>query len=107
MASPMESEFPHHWRAILWWDEFAVDTVPGSPNYGKALPNRTLADQKDIIEHRHWLGQPLGPYTRLYDDAEFAPGKASQHHDFNQGLDGFAKNRQSAASRARHHNLRR
>jgi hypothetical protein len=51
-----------------WWDEFAVDVVPGSINFGKAVNPTDLAARKT---HRNWLGKPLGKFKRIYDLAVF------------------------------------
>ncbi len=55
-----------------WWDEYAVDVVPGSPNFGKAVAKTDLAG---IYNHRGWLGRPLGNFTRVYSDASFAANR--------------------------------
>ncbi len=36
-----------------WWDEYAVDVVPGSPNFGKAIAKNNVSA---IHTHRGWLG---------------------------------------------------
>ncbi|MBA3565173.1 MAG: hypothetical protein H0W33_14445, partial [Gammaproteobacteria bacterium] len=53
-----------------WWDEYAVDVTPGSPNYGTAVPK---SDVSRVHQHRGWLGRPVAPFTRVYDDTKFAP----------------------------------
>jgi hypothetical protein len=58
-----------------WWDEYAVDVRRDSPNYGRAIasnPNNEAA----VRSHKGWLGRPLGPHERVYDDATFAPGRS-------------------------------
>ena len=55
-----------------WWDEYAVDVVPGSPTYGHAIPS-TPEDESLIRSHRGWMGFPLGPRYRVYDPVVFAP----------------------------------
>jgi len=54
-----------------WWDEFAVNTERGSPDFGKAVPKSDVAA---VRKHRGWLGQPLGRYSRLYNSDNFQPG---------------------------------
>jgi hypothetical protein len=56
-----------------WWDEYAVDVDAGSPRYGEAIRKWNVAD---VRRHRNWLGQPLGEFMRIYDDAAFLPGKS-------------------------------
>ena len=59
--------------ADAWWDEYAVDVVAGSPNYGKAVAK---TDFTGIYNHRGWLGRPLGNFTRVYSDASFATSRS-------------------------------
>ena len=56
-----------------WYDEYAVNVTPGSSNFGKAV-NKT--DIAGIQQHNGWLGQPLGPFKRIYEDANFAATKS-------------------------------
>lgn len=48
-----------------WYDEFAINVLPDSPEYGAAL----AANDPQIHKHRGWMGRPLGPRKRLYNDA--------------------------------------
>ncbi|WP_295578827.1 putative glycoside hydrolase [uncultured Lamprocystis sp.] len=57
-----------------WWDEYAVDIVPGSPTYGRAIAS-TPNNEALIRRHRGWMGFPQGPRYRIYDDATFAPAR--------------------------------
>lgn len=56
-----------------WWDEYAVDVDENSPTYGEAIPSYDFGAAR---AHRGWLGQPLGPFKRQYDDAQFAPARS-------------------------------
>ncbi len=58
--------------ADAWWDEYAVDANPNSPNFGTAVDKDNLAQ---IHAHKGWLGDPLGKFTRVYDSAQFAKSK--------------------------------
>lgn len=58
-----------------WWDEYAVDVDPDSPNYGKAIAS-TPWNEAAVRSHKGWLGRPLGPHERVYDDATFAPWRS-------------------------------
>lgn len=55
-----------------WYDEYAVDTVAGSPNYGKAL---STTDTTHLISHKGWLGRPIGVHRRVIDPALFSTNK--------------------------------
>jgi len=55
-----------------WWDEYAVDVVPGSATFGQAIASNPR-DESLIRRHRGWMGFPLGPRYRLYDPVSFAP----------------------------------
>ncbi len=55
-----------------WFDEYAVDVKKGSSGYGRAI-NKSNAAQ--VRQHMGWLGEPLGPFKRVYNDATFAPDK--------------------------------
>ena len=50
-----------------------MDVTPGSSNFGKAV---SKSDIDGIHQHRGWLGQPLGPFKRIYEDADFAATKS-------------------------------
>jgi hypothetical protein len=56
-----------------WYDEYAVNMTRGSTNFGKAINKN---DIDGIQQHNGWLGQPLGPFKRVYADADFAPTKS-------------------------------
>ncbi|MCI0559471.1 MAG: hypothetical protein MN733_13335, partial [Nitrososphaera sp.] len=34
------------------------------------------SDESQVRRHKGWMGQPLGPRVRVYDDATFAPGNS-------------------------------
>jgi hypothetical protein len=55
-----------------WWDEYAVDLTPGG-NYGRAVAK---SDVDGVHQHRGWLGAPLGPFRRQYDEAAFAASRS-------------------------------
>lgn len=59
----------------MWYDEYAVDVTRGSPNFGNAI-TATPDDEARTRAHLGWLGEPLGPRTRIYSDSEFAPQQA-------------------------------
>ena len=58
-----------------WYDEFAVDVNPKSPNYGRAVASNP---QNEALTRMHggWLGMPLGARQRVYDDASFSPDRS-------------------------------
>ena len=58
-----------------WYDEFAVNVTPGSPQYGHAVA-RNATNESAIRSHLGWLGNPQGRHTRIYDDAKFASNKS-------------------------------
>jgi hypothetical protein len=65
-----------NWHVVdPWWDEYAVDVVPGSPNYGRAVASDPQ-NEAAIRSHSGWMGFPLGPRERIYDLAAFAPGRS-------------------------------
>ena len=71
----------------VWWDEYAVDVRPGSANFGKAVRK---GDIDGIHQHRGWLGKPIAPFRRVYNDADFAPAKSLiGANTFDQGLNGW------------------
>jgi hypothetical protein len=77
-----------------WWDEFAVDVVPGSSNYGSAVASNPN-DETAIRQHRGWLGWPTGPRERVYDAAAFASNLSlipSGGLDNNASLSGWQAN---------------
>lgn len=57
-----------------WYDEYAVDVVPGSPTFGAAIPSNP-SDESRIRAHRSWLGLPLGQRRRLHDVNAFESSK--------------------------------
>ncbi|MCG8426829.1 MAG: carbohydrate binding domain-containing protein [Chromatiales bacterium] len=54
----------------VWWDEYAVDVVPGSATFGSAIATNDT-DESALREHRGWMGLPLGDRVRVYDSASF------------------------------------
>lgn len=54
-----------------WFDEYAVDTTEGSATYGHAIASNTQ-DESEVRAHKGWLGRPLAPRTRIYDEDAFA-----------------------------------
>ncbi|MCF7990321.1 MAG: carbohydrate binding domain-containing protein, partial [Thiohalocapsa sp.] len=72
-----------------WFDEYAVDVVPGSPTYGHAIASNPQ-DESLIRAHKHWLGQALGYRERLVDPDTFAAHKSLiANGGFEQSLDGW------------------
>ncbi len=70
-----------------WWDEFAVDVRAGSANFGKAVSKSNVSA---IREHRGWLGKPLGPFKRVYADADFAASNSMiGNNTFDSNLTGW------------------
>lgn len=55
-----------------WYDEYAVDVTPGSSTFGQAIA-RNAQNESAIRRHKGWMGYPLGPRYRIYDNAAFAP----------------------------------
>ncbi|HEX5786627.1 MAG TPA: SdrD B-like domain-containing protein, partial [Woeseiaceae bacterium] len=79
-----------------WWDEFAVDVREGSANFGKAIEK---SNTTAVHQHRGWLGQPLGPFQRIYADADFAATKSLMgNNTFDSNLNGW-DSKQVAISR--------
>ena len=71
-----------------WWDEYAVDVRRGSSNFGRAVQK---GDIDGIHQHRGWLGNPLGPFRRVYIDEDFAPSRSIiGSNTFDQNLNGWA-----------------
>lgn len=56
----------------VWYDEFSVNTDSSSNYYGEAVAANP-ADETDARATSGWMGSPTGTYTRIYDDATFAP----------------------------------
>jgi hypothetical protein len=54
-----------------WWDEYAVDVVPGSRTFGQAIDSNPT-NESLTRRHTGWMGLPLGPRYRVYDMATFA-----------------------------------
>ena len=72
-----------------WWDEYAVDVDNGSPTYGEAIKKSQVAK---VRAHRNWLGQPLGDFMRIYDEAAFAPNKSLlANGTFDANVNGWRK----------------
>lgn len=72
-----------------WYDEYAVDVQPGSPEYGQA---QILDDVDNLAarQHKNWLGQALGKFQRLYDAELFAAANnLLSNGDFNLGEQGW------------------
>jgi hypothetical protein len=62
-----------NWHVVdPWWDEYAVDVVPGSPTFGQALASNPQ-NESLIRSHDGWMGFPLGPRYRVYDPVAFDP----------------------------------
>ncbi|HEX5786628.1 MAG TPA: SdrD B-like domain-containing protein [Woeseiaceae bacterium] len=73
-----------------WWDEFAVDVRQGSANFGKAVAK---SNTTAVHQHRGWLGQALGPFERIYNDADFAASKSLiGNNTFDSNLNGWQSN---------------
>jgi len=72
----------------MWFDEYAVNVVPGSSNYGHAIPSNSN-NQSEIIAHKGWLGQPLGHRYRIYNDADYAQENSLVSGAFDNGLDSW------------------
>jgi len=73
----------------MWFDEYAVDITRGSPNFGNAITS-TPDDEAKTRAHLGWLGQPLGPRTRIYSDAEFAPQQAILSATFDNNINDWS-----------------
>lgn len=74
-----------------WWDEYAVNVTPGSSTYGEAISKFST---EAIRQHRGWLGQPLGTFRRIYNDADFALSKSKlANGTFESGVSGWTGNR--------------
>lgn len=58
-----------------WYDEFAVDVSPGSPNYGRAIASNSSNESLTRL-HSGWLGRPLGAPKRVYNDIAFASNRS-------------------------------
>lgn len=72
-----------------WWDEYAVDVKPGSPTYGRAIASNP-DDESAIRAHKGWLGYPIGPYERVYDEQAFDPGRSLlTNGGFETGINGW------------------
>jgi hypothetical protein len=70
-----------------WWDEYAVDVRKGSPDFGRAVGKNNF---DGIYQHRGWLGKPLGPFRRIYNDEDFAPTKSLiGSNTFDKNLQGW------------------
>jgi len=73
-----------------WWDEYAVDVIPGSASFGQAIASNPQ-NESAIRRHRGWMGFPLGPRYRVYDPAVFAPERnLSVNGDFDSNLTGWS-----------------
>jgi hypothetical protein len=73
-----------------WWDEYAVDVVPGSPTYGRAIASNPQ-NESLIRRHTGWMGDPWGPRYRVYDTTAFAPERnLMPNGTFDSGLSGWS-----------------
>ena len=73
-----------------WWDEFAVNNTPSSPDFGKAIAKSDVAG---VHAHRGWLGRPLGNFTRIYNDTDFAASRSLlPNGTFDVNLTGWSPN---------------
>ena len=82
----------------VWWDEYAVDVVPGSPTFGHAIPTDN-SDESLLRMHRGWMGMPLGERVRFYDPNAFSPTKSViANGSFENGLDDWSGSNLSVAT---------
>ena len=73
----------------VWWDEYSVDVVPGSPTFGRAMATNANNESK-VRAHREWMGMPLAERVRIYDPAVFAANKSMiTNGGFNANLVGW------------------
>lgn len=72
-----------------WYDEYAVDVVPGSPTFGQAVESNPY-NESAILRHRGWLGKALDVRYRLYDTSDFSPNRALVAENFEGGLNGWS-----------------
>ena len=79
-----------------WYDEYAVDVKPGSPNFGKAIDKDNLTG---IQTHKGWLGKPLQKFRRVYDPAAFEKSKSLMSNgNFESGVGGWSGNNTNVSS---------
>ena len=79
-----------------WWDEYAVDVQRGSQNYGAAIDARNLTA---INANKGWLGRPLGKFTRVYNNADFAPARTLlANGSFEGGINNWSGNNATISS---------
>ncbi len=72
-----------------WYDEYAVDVQPGSPNFGHAIASNRQ-DESAIRAHKGWLGKPLGERRRIYNAEAFKPeANMLSNGSFESGTDGW------------------
>lgn len=75
--------------AFHWFDDYSVCTATDDPtySYGQAIPP---SDTTAIRTYKGWLGQPTGPYQRVYG-TEFAVSNALFVNDCSStsGFSGF------------------
>ena len=72
-----------------WYDEYAVDTRSGSSTYGHAIASNA-SNESEIRDHKGWLGRPLGPRRRIYNNSQFEPSRTLiTNGSFEQGTDGW------------------
>ncbi len=80
-----------NWHVVdPWWDEYAVDVVPGSSTFGQAITSNPQ-DESSIRSHSGWMGFPLGPRYRVYDPVAFAPERSLlPNGTFDSGITGWS-----------------
>jgi hypothetical protein len=75
-----------------WYDEYAVNVNPDSPNYGHAIASNSN-DESQIRRHKGWLGKPLGDRKRLYNSQQFKPEASMiSNGGFESGTTGWVFN---------------
>jgi len=79
-----------------WWDEYAVDVNRGSQNFGKAIDKTNLTA---VRANKGWLGRPLGKFTRVYNQADFAPARTLlANGSFEGGINSWSSNNATVSS---------
>ena len=79
-----------------WWDEYAVDVTRGSQNFGKAIDKSNLTA---IQANKGWLGQPLGKFTRVYKQADFAAAQSVlANGSFEGGINSWSSSNATVSS---------
>ena len=73
----------------MWFDEYAVNVTPGSPNYGRAVPSNPN-NEAQVRAHRGWLGKPRGFRKRIYNSDQYAPWRSRlKGGHFESGVGGW------------------